>query len=176
MPEGAKVYFDTMLYLNKFVDPMKTRPETNNMFSKVKTGEFRLVVSQIIFVEMYHVMCLPLEKITRIAEAADALQQIRDAYFDIKRIILQFPNTEIAENELDGIDTKSLTTFVENVPGSKIADFLGMRKFPGSMDFMHLVTAANLKCDKFFTEDKGVLLLDSYNYKGNMKIVKPYRA
>ncbi len=65
MPEDVRVYFDTMLYLNKFQDPATARPETNNMFNKVKTGEFRLIISQLTFVEMYHVMCLPLEKITR---------------------------------------------------------------------------------------------------------------
>ena len=83
MPEGVKVYFDTMLYLNKFQDPATARPETNNMFSKVRSGEFRLIISQLTFVEMYHVMCLPLEEINRFNEAEDALKQIICAYEDI---------------------------------------------------------------------------------------------
>lgn len=176
MPEGVKVYFDTMLYLNKFHDPMTTRPETNHMFSKVKSGEFRLTISQLTFVEMYHVMCLPLNTITRPTDASQMFSTINEAYGEIKNTILKFPNTEIVENEFDGIDTKKLTTFVENVPGSSLINFVGMRKFPGSMDFIHLMTASNLKCAKFFTDDTGVLLLDSYNFKGDMKIIKPYRA
>ena len=176
MLEGVRVYFDTMLYLNKFQDPMTARPETNNMFNKVKSGEFRLIVSQLAFVEMYHVMCFPLADIHNFKDASEAYEQIGNAYHDIKKIILQFPNTEIVEKEFDKIDTKKLTTFVENVPGSSLINFLGKKKFPGSMDFIHLMVASNLNCAKFFTEDSGVLLLDSYSHKGNMKIIKPYRA
>lgn len=176
MLEGVKVYFDTMLYLNKFEDPVTVKPETNNMFNKVKSGEFRLIISQLTFVEMYHVMCLPLAEISKFDEAEVALKQITEAYADIKKTILQFPNTDIVENELNGIDTKQLTTFVEHVPGSNLIDFVGMKKYPGSMDFIHLMTASNLKCEKFFTYDEGVLLLNSYAFKGNMKIIKPYKA
>jgi len=176
MPEGVRVYFDTMVYLNKFQDPLTAKPETLNIFSKVKSGEYRLIISQLNFVEMYHVMCLPLEKISRMDEAKEALDQITKAYDDIRKIILNFPNTSIAENEFDGIDTKKLTTFVENVPGSNLIDFLDKHKYPGSMDFIHLMTASNLNCEKFFTYDEGVLLLDSYRFKGNMKIIRPYRA
>ncbi len=46
MTDAVRVYFDTMLYLNKFQDPFTIRPETNHMFNKVKSGEFRLIVSQ----------------------------------------------------------------------------------------------------------------------------------
>lgn len=176
MPEGVKVYFDTMLYLNKFKDPATAKPETINMFRKVKTGEFRLIISQLTFVEMYHVMCKPLEEIRRLDEAEEALKQITGAYNEIKTIIMEFPNTDIKENELNGVDTKLLTTFIENVPGSNLINFLDRRKYPGSMDFLHLMTASNLKCDKFFTDDAGLILLDSYRQKGNMKIIKPYRA
>jgi len=175
MPEGVKVYFDTMLYLNKFKDPITAKPETINMFKKVKSGEFRLIISQLTFVEMYHVMCLPLVEKNRFNEAKDALKQITCAYDDIKQSIMEFPNTDIQENELNGIDTKLLTSFIEKVPGSSLIDFLDKRKYPGSMDFLHLMIAANLKCEKFFTFDEGVLLLNSYQQKGNMQIIKPYR-
>jgi len=67
-----------------------------------------------------------------------------------------------------------LINFVKNVPGSSLIDFKG-KKLPSSMDFIHLMIASNLKCEKFFTEDKGVLKLDSYKHKGNLKIVKPYK-
>lgn len=176
MQEGVRVYFDTMLYLNKFQDPWKVRPETNNMFSKVKSGEFRLIISQITFVEMYHVMCTALEKITKFEEASELHEEINKAYHDMKGIILKFPNTELAENEFNGIDTKKLTTFVENVPGSGLISFQGLRKYPGSMDFIHIMTASNLKCMQFITADEGVILLDSYAHKGNMKIIRPYKA
>lgn len=174
MQEGVRVYFDTMLYLNKFQDAGTVRPETSNMFKKVKSGEFRLVISQLTFVEMYHVMCLTLEKITKFEEASKLHEEINKAYHEMKNIILEFPNTELVENEFNGIDTKKLTTFVENVPGSGLISFLG-RKYPGSMDFIHLMTASNLKCMKFFTADEGIILLNSYNFKGDMKIIRPYR-
>lgn len=176
MQEGVRVYFDTMLYLNKFGDIATVRPETLNMFAKVKSGEFRLIISQLTFVEMYHVMCLPLEKITNFDDAMKAMTEIRSAYDEIKKLILHFPNTNIVQNEFNGIDTEQMTIFVENVPGSKLIDFIGVRKYPGSMDFIHLMTAMNLKCEKFFTNDEGVIQLDSYNFKGNMKIIRPYRA
>lgn len=175
MPEGVRVYFDTMLYLNKFEDPMTARPETINVFNKVKSGEFHLVISQLNFIEMYHVMCLPLVDIKKFEQASDAIQEINSAYMEIKKTLLQFPHTEIVENEFNGIDTKLMTAFVENVPGSNLIDFLDMRKYPGSMDFIHLMTASNLKCEKFFTNDNGILLLNPYNHKGNMKIIKPQR-
>lgn len=175
MPESVRVYFDTMLYINKFEDVFKIRPETNNIFSKVKSGEYHLVVSQLTFVEMYHVMCLPLAKLSNVSQAQDALKEIVNAYDAIKTKIMEYPNTEFPEHEFNGIDTRTLTDFIEKVPGSALIDFVGMNKYPGSMDFIHLMVAMNLKCDKFFTEDKGVILLDSYNQKGNMKIIKPYR-
>src|SRR5574337_1496358 len=172
MLEGVRVYFDTMLYLNKFHDPMTVKPETTNMFNKVKSGEFRLIISQLTFVEMYHVMCLPLLDARKFQDASDMYEEINQAYYDIKKTILQFPNTEITENELGGIDTKKLTTFVENVPGSSLINFHGMKKYPGSVDFIHLMTAFNIKCEKFFTNDEGVIQLNSYNHKGNMQIIK----
>lgn len=46
MQDPDRIYSDTMLYLNKFQDPMTIRPETTHMFNKVKRGEFRLVISQ----------------------------------------------------------------------------------------------------------------------------------
>ncbi len=175
MPDGIKVYFDTMLYLNKFQDPATVRRETQNMFNKVKTGEYHLVVSQLVLMEIYHVLCRPFDDITKFAEAESTKDEINRVYDKIKTALLSFPHTEFAENEFNGIDSMNLTNFVENVPGSKLIDFLDMRKLPGSMDFMHLMVASNLKCEKFITEDKGVILLDSYNQKGNMKIIRPYR-
>ena len=174
MPDADKVYFDTMLYLNKFQDPFKIRPETNHMFSKVKSGEFRLVISRTTLVEIYHVLCLPLEEITDFKTASDTMDEITKMYHRIQETMLSFPNTEFPDNEYDGIDPKNLINFVESVPGSALIDFHG-KKLPGSMDFIHLMIASNLKCGKFFTEDKGVLGLDSYNHKGSLKIIKPYR-
>jgi len=173
MPEGVKVYFDTMLYFNKFEDVYRASPATNNMFNKVKSGEFRLIISQSILMEMYHVMCLPIEKITKFIEAEEAMEAITDAYHDIKKVILSFPNTELAENEFNGIDSKNLIDFVESVPGSALIDFTG-KKLPGSMDFMQLMIASNLKCEKFFTYDNGVIMVNSNHRKGNMQIIRPY--
>lgn len=175
MPESVKVYFDTMLYLNKFQDLLRVKPETNNIFSKVKSGEYRLMISQLTFVEMYHVMSLPLLDAKNHKEAQEMLDEIKTTYDAIKHIILEFPNTELPDHELNGIDTEEITCFVENVPGSSLIDFVGMKKYPGSMDFIHLMVAKNLQCEKFFTDDKGVILLNSYRQKGNMKIIKPYR-
>jgi len=76
MPEGVKVYFDTMVCLNKFEDALKVRPETQNIFAKVKSGEFRLIVSQLNFLEMCHLMCLPLENQRNTGEAKDSLDEI----------------------------------------------------------------------------------------------------
>jgi len=175
MPDAVRVYFDTNLYLNKFEDLYRASPETNNMFNKVKSGEFRLIISQSILMEIYHVMCLPLEKITKFAEAQDAMEKITDAYKDIKKTLLHFPSTELAENEFDGLDSKKLIDFVESVPGSSLIDFAG-KKLPGSMDFMHVMIASNLNCEKFFTYDEGVIMLSSNHKKGNMEIIRPYRA
>ncbi len=125
--------------------------------------------------EIYHVMCLPLEKITRFEEAKNAMESIISAYDDIKKTILQFPNTELAENEFDGIDPEDLIDFVEKVPGSSLIDFAG-KKLPGSMDFIQLTVASNLKCNKFFTYDNGVLMLNSNHKKGDLDIIRPYRA
>lgn len=173
MPEGVKVYFDTNVYFNKFEDVYRASPATNNVFNKVKSGEFRLIISQSILMEIYHVMCLPIQKIPKFSEAKDAMEKITDAYQDIKKAILQFPNTELPENEFDGIDSKNLIDFVENVPGSALIDFAG-KKLPGSMDFMHLMIASNLKCEKFFTYDNGVIMINSNQRKGNMDIIRPY--
>jgi len=175
MYEGVRVYFDTMLYLNKFGDEIKVKPETQNMFAKVKSGEFRLVVSQLNFLEVYHVMCLRLEKQRNIGEAKDMLDEIRAAYADIKNTVMHFPNTEVIGDDLD-VDVEGLMNFAENVPGSNLIDFISRRKLPGSMDFLHIMIAVKNNCSKFFTEDKGVLALESYQQKGDMKIIKPYRA
>ena len=174
MPDAVRVYFDTMLYLNKFQDAYKVRPETNHMFSKVKSGEFRLVISQTTMMEIYHVLCLAIEKISDSDSASKAMEEVVEIYNRIKETMLSFSNTEFPDKEFDGIQPQNLINFVENVPGSSLIDFSG-KKLPGSMDFIHLMIASNLKCEKFFTEDKGVLKLDSYNQKGNLKIVKPYR-
>ena len=174
MPDAVRVYFDTMLYLNKFQDPYKVRPETNHMFSKVKSGEFRLVISQTTMMEIYHVLCLAIEKISDFDSASKAMEEVVEIYNRIKETMLSFPNTEFPDKEFDGIQPQNLINFVENVPGSSLIDFSG-KKLPGSMDFIHLMIASNLKCEKFFTEDKGVLKLDSYNQKGNLKIIKPYK-
>lgn len=174
MPDGVRVYFDTNLYLNKFSDPFKVHSETNNMFNKVKSGEFRLIISQSILMEIYHVMCLPIEKISKFDDAKKAMNEVTNAYNEIKNTTLQFPNTELVENEFDGIDSLKLIDFVENVPGSSLIDFFG-KKLPGSMDFMHVMIASNLKCEKFFTYDNGLLSLDSNQRKGNMKILRPYK-
>jgi len=174
MPEGVKVYFDTNVYFNKFEDAYRSSPATNNMFNKVKSGEFRLIISQSVLMEIYHVMCLPIEKITKFVEAKDAMDAITDAYNDIKIAILQFPNTELVENEFDGIDSKNLIDFVESVPGSALIDFAG-KKLPGSMDFMHVMVASNLKCEKFFTYDNGVIMINSNHRKGSMQIIRPYK-
>lgn len=176
MQDSVRVYFDTMLYLNKFRDAWTVKPETSNMFSKVKSGEFRLIISQLTFVEMYHVMCLPLLDAKKQDEASQMFKDINEAYAGIKETILKFPNTEIVENEFNNIDTKKMTTFVENVPGSSLVNFIGLKKLPGSMDFIHLMTASNLKCKQFITNDNGVVLLDSYAHKGDMKIIRPYKA
>ena len=175
MLDTVKVYFDTMLYLNKFQDPYTVRPETNHMFSKVKSGEFRLVISQINLMEIYHVLCLPIEDMKNFENASDIMNEVTKIYNRIQTTMLSFPNTEFPDHEFDGIDPKHLINFVENVPGSALIDFHG-KKLPGSMDFIHLMVASNLKCEKFFTEDRGVLSLDSYKQKGNMKIIKPYKS
>jgi len=174
MPEGVRVYFDTNLYFNKFEDPYKVLLETNHMFNKVKSGEFRLIISQSIMMEIYHVMCLTIEKISKFEDAKEAMNQINNAYNEIKNTMLQFPYTEFVENEFAGIDPLKLIDFVEKVPGSSLIDFAG-KKLPGSMDFMHVMIASNLKCEKFFTYDTGLLSLDSYQQKGNMKIIRPYK-
>jgi len=174
MPDGDRVYFDTMLYLNKFQDPFTIRQETNNMFSKVKSGEFRLVISRTTLMEIYHVLCLPIQKITDLETASNTMDEVTKIYNRIQEIMLSFPNTEFPDREFDGIDSGNMINFVENVPGSALIDFHG-KKLPGSMDFIHLMVASNLKCKKFFTEDRGVLNLDSYNHKGDLKIIKPYR-
>ncbi|WP_420545507.1 hypothetical protein [Nitrosopumilus sp.] len=116
-----------------------------------------------------------MEKITRFEEAKNAMESIISAYDDIKKTILQFPNTELAENEFDGIDPEDLIDFVEKVPGSSLIDFAG-KKLPGSMDFIQLTVASNLKCNKFFTYDNGVLMLNSNHKKGDLDIIRPYRA
>jgi len=175
MPDAARAYFDTNLYFNKFEDLYKLKPETNNMFNKVKSGEFHLVISQSIFMEIYHVLCLPLERITNFKDAQAAIKYITVAYDDIKGTILQFPNTELAENEFDGIDSKNLIDFVESVPGSNLIEFFG-KKLPGSMDFMQLMVASNLNCEKFFTYDEGLIKLQSNHKKGNIEIIRPYKA
>ena len=103
------------------------------------------------------------------------MAEIIDAYNDIKETILQFPNTELAEDEFNGISSTVLMDFVESVPGSALIDFAG-KKLPGSMDFMQIMVASNLKCKKFFTYDKGVLMMNSNHRKNNMDIIRPYRA
>ena len=175
MQDEVRVYFDTMLYLNKFGDPYKLRQETINMFNKVKNGKFRLIVSQTVMMEIYHVLCLPIEKTNNFEEASQIMSEAKTIKNKIKQSMLSFPNTEFAEKEFDGIKPENLSDFVENVPGSNLIDFCG-KKLPGSMDFIHLMIALNLRCEQFFTEDKGVLNLNSYNQKGNMKIIKPYRS
>ncbi|MCH7560420.1 MAG: hypothetical protein IIC67_03465, partial [Thaumarchaeota archaeon] len=125
------------------------------MFRKVKSGEYRLIISKSILMEIYHVMCLPIEKITKFDEAKEAMDAIIDGYNDIKKTMLQFPNTEFVENEFYGLNSKCLIDFVESVPGSSLIDFVG-KKLPGSMDFIQLMVASNLKCEKFLTYDNGV--------------------
>ena len=174
MQDADRVYFDTMLYLNKFQDPYKVRQETNHMFSKVKSGEFRLVISRTTLMEIYHVLCLPIQNIPDFETASNIMDEVRKIYNRIQETMLSFPNTEFPGQEFDGINPENMINFVENVPGSALIDFHG-KKLPGSMDFIHLLVASNLKCKKFFTEDSGVLKLDSYNQKGNLKIIKPYR-
>lgn len=164
-----------MLYLNKFKDPYTVRPEINHMFSKVKSGEFRLLISQTTLMEIYHVLCLPIEKIRDLSKASEIMTEIDKVYKQIRTTMLSFPNTEFPDNEFDGINPCDMISFVEHVPGSSLIDFLG-KKLPGSMDFLHVMIASNLNCTKFFTEDKGVLALESYQQKGNLKIIKPYRA
>lgn len=174
MPDADKVYFDTMLYLNKFQDPYTVRPETNHMFSKVKSGDFRLLISQTTLMEIYHVLCLPIEGIRNFDEASETMNEIDKIYNRIRTNMLSFPNTEFPDNEFDGINPCNMINFVEHVPGSSLIDFHG-KKLPGSMDFLHLMVASNLNCTKFFTEDRGVIGLESYQQKGNLKIIKPYR-
>ena len=111
MTDAVKVYFDTNVFFNKFEDPYKISPETSNIFSKVKSGEFRLVISQSVLMEMFHVMCLPLEDITKFDEAQEAMTDITSAYNDIKETILRFPNTELAENEFTGISSTDFLLF-----------------------------------------------------------------
>ena len=175
MPDAVKVFFDTNLYLNKFQDSMRVRPETINIFNKVKSGEYRLVISRSILMEMYHVMCLPLQSVTTFDDAQSAMAAITSAYNDIRETMLRFPHTDMAEGEFDGIDSKNLIDFVESVPGSSLIDFFG-KKLPGSMDFIQLMVASNLNCAKFFTYDEGVIKLQSNQRKGNIQIIKPYRA
>lgn len=172
MYDADKVYFDTMMYLNKFKDRLKVKRETNFMFNKVRLGEFRLIVSQTTLVEIYHVLCLPIEKCDT-HTASDTMKEIQETYDTIKQTMLSFPNTEFPDNEFDGIDPKTMINFVEKVPGSSLIDFAG-KKLPGSMDFMHIMIASNLQCDKFFTEDRGLLLINSYKQKKNLKIIRPY--
>ena len=175
MTDEVRVYFDTMLYLNKFRDPYEIKPETINMFNKVKSGEFRLIVSQTVMMEIYHVLCLAIEKIEKFEEASKIMDEVNTMNNKIKKTLLSFPHTEFADKEFDGIKSENLIRFVENVPGSNLIDFHGA-KLPGSMDFIHLMVALNLRCEKFFTADRGVLKLASYNQKGNMKIIEPYRS
>jgi len=101
MPDGVRVYFDTMLYLNKFQDPFKIRPETNHMFSKVKSGEFRLVISQTTMMEIYHVLSLVIQKINDFDTAEKAMDEVTKIYNTIKETMLSFPNTEFPDKEFD---------------------------------------------------------------------------
>jgi len=88
---------------------------------------------------------------------------------------MHFPNTEFIGDDLD-VDAEGLMNFAENVPGSNPIGFISRSKLPGSVDFLHMVIAAKNNRSKFFTEGKGALALDSCQQKGDMKIVKPYRA
>ncbi len=106
-----------------------------------------------------------IEKINDFDEARKAMDEVSAIHNTIKETMLSFPNTEFPDKEFDKIDPKTLINFVEHVPGSSLIDFYG-KKLPGSMDFIHLMVASNLRCEKFFTEDKGVLKLDNYNQKG----------
>ena len=165
-----------MLYLNKFMDPYKINPETIHMFNKVKNGEFHLVISQTTLMEIYHVLMLPIEKIKNnsLDNASQLMDEAQVIYKKIQSTMLQLPNTEFLKHEFDGINSSNMIDFVENVPGSSLIDFVG-KKLPGSMDFIHIMIASNFKCTKFFTEDKGILNLNSYRQKGDMKIIRPYK-
>ncbi len=85
MTEGVRVYFDTMLYLNKFRDPYTVKPETTNMFNKVKSGEFRLIISQTVMMEIYHVLCLSVEKIKKFEEASKIMEESNTMNDKIKK-------------------------------------------------------------------------------------------
>ncbi len=124
--------------------------------------------------EIYHVLCLPLEKVRNFKEASAMMDEIDKVYTRIRTARLSFPNTEFPDNEFNGINSCDMINFVEHVLGSSLIDFHG-KKLPGSMDFFHVMIALNLNCTKFFTEDRGVLGLESYQQKGNLKIIKPYR-
>ena len=173
MTDAVKVYFDTNVFLDKFKDRYNVQSETNNIFNKVKSGEFRLIISQSILMEIYHVLCLSLEENISLNVAQNTLTEITSLYNDIKKTMLQFPNTEFTEDEFNELNSTNLIDFVESVPGSSLIDFKG-KKLPGSMDFMHIVIASNLKCKKFFTYDKGVLLLKSNQRTNGMDIIRPY--
>ena len=174
MIDGIKVYFDTMLYLDMFCDPYVSKPETANMFRKVKTGEFRLIISQTVMMEIYHVLCLPVAEERKFDNACRLMDEINETYGKISERLLSYPNTEFAKQEFNKIDSSTLIEFVKTVPGSSLIDFHG-KKLPGSMDFIHIMIAVKLGCKKFFTEDKGVLSLDANQRKGDMKIIKPYK-
>lgn len=173
MLDVDKVYFDTMLYLNKFQDPYTVTAETNNMFNKVKHGEFRLIISQTIMMEIYHVLCLPIENLNR-EKAEKHMDGVNKLYERISTTMLSFPNTEFTEKEFSNIDAGNMIEFVTSVPGSALIDFCG-NKMPGSMDFIHIMIASSIGCKKFFTFDKGILYLDANQRKGDMKIIRPYK-
>lgn len=117
---------------------------------------------------------MPVQEAKNLKQAQEIMDEVDKVYKRIKKSMLEFPNTEFAENEFSGINPTDMINFVENVPGSSLIDFVG-KKLPGSMDFMHIIIASNLNCTKFFTEDNGVLKLNSYHQKGNLQIVKPCR-
>ena len=173
MLDVDKVYFDTMLYLDKFKEPFLTTPEVNNMFNKVKHGEFQLIVSQTIMMEIYHVLCLPIEKMN-LEKAEEYMMDVGKTYENISSKMLSFPNTEFTEKEFSNIDSSSMLKFAMSVPGSALIDFCG-NKLPGSMDFIHIMIASSIGCKKFFTKDRGILYLDANQRKGDMKIIKPYK-
>ncbi len=77
-----------MCFSINFKNPYTIKPETINIFNKVKSGEFRLIISQSVLMEIFHVMCLPLEEITKFSDAQKAMTEIIDAYNDIKGTIL----------------------------------------------------------------------------------------
>ena len=113
MIDAVKVYFDTMLYLDKFEDTQRTKPETRNMFNKVKDGNFRLIISQTVMMEIYHVLCLPVQKAKNHDEALRMMETANTLSETISKNMLALPYAEFVDNEFDKIEPRSMIDFVK---------------------------------------------------------------